>query len=90
MARRKKQTEIPGAEAPSIAAIDDAIAPYVETLDQRIELQQREPELKAQVVERMRDAGLDAYKYQDGEAQYVFTRNETETLKVKRQAVSEE
>ena len=88
--KTKKQQEIPGAERPTNDDIDEAIAPYVEALYARMELQVQEPALKAQVAERMKEHKLTSYSYEDGEARYVFTRSSSEQLKCKRASIAVE
>jgi len=66
------------------------VQPYVETLYKRIELQQREPELKAQVAECMKQHQLEQYTYEDGDEKFHFTLLAKENLKCKRETSVEE
>jgi len=84
--RRKKQQEIPGTEAPSIAALDELCGPYCDALYRRRDLQVVEANLKAQLVERMKSLGHSAYTYRDGSLRFELTLEEGAVkLKCKRE-----
>lgn len=85
----KKQQEIPGAEVPAVAELDELIAPYISVIDERQQLQNREPELKAAIEARMKDLSKEIYSYVDGAIAYDFKRSTSEKLSFKRRTVVE-
>lgn len=84
MARKKRQTSIPGTEPPSHQDVDEIAAQYVDVLYERMGLQEREPGLKGQLLERIKAHSLTAYKYEDGGDVYNFTLTASEKLSCKR------
>lgn len=89
MTSPKTQQEISGAEAPSITALDDLIAPYLKIIDKRQSLQNKEPELKAAIDARMKELNQPIYPYVDGGTKYTFKRSTVEKLSFTRSAVDE-
>lgn len=65
-AKRPKQSFIPGMEPPSNRAVDTAADDYVETRDERMKLSKEEKRSKQNLIEKMVEAGLDAYETPHG------------------------
>ncbi|KKL07381.1 hypothetical protein LCGC14_1530400 [marine sediment metagenome] len=85
----RNQQQIPGAELPSVAELDELIAPYISVIDERQQLQNREPELKAAIDARMKNLDKEFYSFVDGAVAYDFKRSTTEKLSFKRRTVQE-
>jgi hypothetical protein len=84
MARRAKQTQIPGTERPTVPELDEIAGPYVERLYERMELQRDEKSLKLQLLERMKQLKRKVYTFHDGEDEYEFQVESSAKLKTKR------
>lgn len=65
----KKQLEIPGAERKVNKELEKVLAPFVNARYTVIELQRELPVLHAAAVSKMKELGIPAYLYQDGERQ---------------------
>lgn len=63
MAKRKRQSYIPGTEPPSIPAIDSAAETYMEARDERCRLSTQEHEAHDNLLEVMKENGLDRYEF---------------------------
>jgi hypothetical protein len=90
MARRGKQTQIPGTERPTVPELDEIAGPYVERLYERMEMQRDEKALKLQLLERMKQLKHKAYTFHDGEDEYEFSVESSSKLKTKRKKLGEE
>jgi len=86
----KKQQEIPGTQRDTVAELDEIIAPYVEALYARQELQTQELELKAQLDERMVSMRKKSYVYFDGEFEFTVKLESKNKVTVKRKKVGGE
>lgn len=63
----KKQTEIPGTEAPSIPAVEEAAEEYRAIRDERMALSEKETSAQAALVAAMTSHNLTSYRYEDSE-----------------------
>ena len=61
----KKQAELPGVEAPSIKAIDDAADEYVSVRDKRMALTEKEITARDVLANLMHKHKLESYRYDD-------------------------
>ena len=64
---RKQQTEIPGTERPTIAAVEEAADEYRAIRDQRMELSKKEKTLQATLVATLKQYDLTSYVYEDSD-----------------------
>lgn len=89
MARKKKQTEIPGAEREVDEELDDAAAAVRDLTAERMSKHEEEKEARAALIALMRSKKKKAYLYVDGEERYLVTLEESEKIKVKKKPASE-
>lgn len=61
--KKPKQSYIEGTEPPSIPAIDAAAEHYVSVRDERCELSKQESEAHDNLLDKMREHGLDKYEF---------------------------
>lgn len=82
--KQKRQTEIPGAEAPSIPDLDNAIRVYLEDKAALDEAKEILDEAKGEVQAQLTEHRLVAYHYTDAGVEYVAELGCTETIKVRK------
>lgn len=78
MARKKKQTEVPGTERPAIAALDDSIGECLEANDEFSRWKDRKEATKAALDEQMLEHEEQLAKDAKGNRIYVFSDGEIE------------
>ena len=72
----KKQPELDGFGRPTVPAVDEAAAAYVEARDERMSLTEHEIDARLKLEALMRMHELEKYRYADGENEYeVYTTN---------------
>ena len=86
-AAKKKQGFLPGMDPPSIKAIDDAADIYYDVMTERVKLSKEEDEAKDNLIDKMKEHGLDRYETADGK---VVTVTSKSNIKVKRKKDAEE
>ena len=64
---RKQQTEIPGTERPTNAAVEEAAEEYRAVRDQRMELTKKEKTLQATLVATLKQYNLTSYVFEDAD-----------------------
>src|SRR5262245_24668416 len=64
--KKDRQSFIPGTEPPSIPAIDDAADTYYEAMMERVKLSAEEDEAKDNLIDKMKENGLDRYETKHG------------------------
>lgn len=84
------QTYIAGCEPPRIPEVDRAAIKYRETRDQRMELTRQEAELKAALLDAMKEHGLEQYPVPDTDVEVVVQHGEDNVKVRKRQGAAEE
>jgi hypothetical protein len=80
----KRQTEIPGCEAPSIPELDDVIAQYIGSKMAHARERKAEADDRKLVQEKMRELKVASYRYNDGEDVFDLELEEAEKLRCKR------
>lgn len=86
MAKKQKQGFLPDMEPPSIKAIDDAADIYYDAMQERVKLSREEDEAKDNLIDKMKEHGLDRYETADGK---VVTVTSKSNIKVKRKSNAE-
>ena len=86
----KKQTEIPGAERPSIVAIDAIAAPLTKAINHRKKLNPKIGELRVSMTAIMKEHNLQAYSFEDGEERHTFKRKAKERLSISTETIEAE
>lgn len=89
MARKKKQTEIPGAERECDPELDEAAGRVYELTRERLEKHEEEKEARGELIALMRSKDVTSYLYVDGEERYDVTLEESEKVKVKKAKATE-
>ncbi len=84
--RKKKQTEVPGTERESIPEVDAAAADVYELTRERLDIQEKEKNARAKLMDLMKKHKLTSvgYVYEDGEERYDVQFKETEKVSVKK------
>ena len=87
MARRKKpkQGHLDGMEPPSIKALDDAADNYYEAMMDRVKLSKEEDEAKTNLIEKMKEHGLDRYETASGYVVSIVNMSKVKVKPVKNQ-----
>lgn len=85
--RRPRQTQIPGTERETVPELEEIAEPYVQELYTALDAQAAAKDLRAQLLERMRQMKLKNYVHSDGEYDYEFEAESTTKLKTKRRRV---
>lgn len=84
MARKKKQTEIPGVEREADEELDDAAARVYELTAERQAKHDEEKEARTALVELMRAKDVTRYVYVDGEERFDVILEESSRVKVRK------
>ena len=84
MARKKKQTEIPGAEREVDEELDDAAGRVRDLTRERLDKHAEEKEARVELIALMRAKKLTSYIYVDGEDRFKVTLEESEKVKVQK------
>lgn len=64
--KRGKQLRFEGMEPPSVPALDDAAETYYEAIQHRVRLSREEKDAKINLIEKMKENGVDRYETPDG------------------------
>jgi hypothetical protein len=80
---RPRQADLPGTEDRKIRALEEAAEAYAEIRDERMQLNQREAELKSALLAQMKKLGKTVY-HRDGITITVVAEEETVKVRVKK------
>lgn len=78
--KKPKQGFLPDMEPPSIKELDDAADIYYDVVHERLKLNKEEDEAKDNLIDKMKEHGVDRYETADGK---VVTITATANVKVK-------
>lgn len=78
----RRQTQIPGTEAPCDPELDKLAIQYIKAREKRAELQTKEKELKVKMSDKLKALGVPKYKFIDGELERWISRDVKETIRV--------
>lgn len=80
----RRQTDIPGTEAPSHAEVDEAGATYATVLEERMALTKQETEARATLIGRMEEFNVQVYRFDAGDHAYEVKLTEEKKIKLRR------
>ncbi len=83
----KNQLEVPGAERPSIEALDAIAAPLIKARAERKKIKAKLLELRTSMMETMKEHNCPAYSFEDGETRNNFKRTSKERLSIKSEQI---
>ena len=78
---KAKQGYLEGMDPPRIKAIDDAADTYYDVMQERCRLSKEEDEAKDNLIDKMKESGVDRYETPDG---LIVTITAKSNVKVKR------
>ena len=85
--KKLRQRRLPGTEEPTIKALDDAAENYYEAMTERCKLSKTEDEAKDNLIDKMKEHGVDRYETSDG---LIVTITAKSNCKVKRKNANDE
>ena len=90
VAKREKQTRLPGMADPKLLDLHKAAEEYVEVRDHRMQLTEEEVELNANVLQLMKKYDKQKYVCDDVEIRVVHTDEKVKVKKLKKAKDAEE
>lgn len=88
--RRAKQGHLDGMAPPSIPALDDAADTYYEAMQERCRLSKDEDEAKDNLIDKMKEEGMDRYETPDGLVVTVLNKSNVKCKRKKEESNGEE
>lgn len=85
--KKPKQGYLPEMDPPRNRAVDAAAETYFDTMQERCKLSKEEDEAKDNLIDKMKESGMDRYETPDG---LVVTVTSKSNVKVKRKGTGEE